>query len=133
MFEFCLYNSVIDDFSAEISPESCGDAMCQLCPVEECITECEWNQFYNENTDPASCGECLPECAAGCVREENCNPCVDEHCNECEDREVCTQCILHASGNPCSCDVGYGYNQEDNTCEQCHEDCETCSGKGQYS
>ena len=77
--------------------------------------------------------ECLPcnaICDSGCVRDSNCNKCIDDECeaNSCKDWESCESCIPNAElvdGN-CQCRDTYFYNPENDTCDRCSDGCLIC-------
>ena len=101
---------------------------CTACPVDECLIDCDWDQLLDDNN---MCEDCLPECDGGCVRLDNCDPCLIVGCAECESFDVCDSC---AGGSPpdesgeCACDAGFYFDLETNTCLPCHESCATCKG-----
>jgi hypothetical protein len=51
IFELCFYNTVKTNFADQIRSEDCGQLMCDVCPTEECLTTCEWNE-YLDYSDP---------------------------------------------------------------------------------
>ena len=133
IYEICIYNFYKSEFNDEVGTIDCGPNMCTQCPVEECLTECEYNEFYIPET--GLCGTCLEDCDDGCQRTDNCNTCHDTICGVCPEWVICELCLLNATPSPieCKCDEGYYYNIEQNICDSCDPKCSSCDSKSEQS
>ena len=134
IFEFCIYNSKVTTFIDQIGTDDCGTNYCQLCPSEQCVTECEWNEFQDAIT--GSCSDCKEECTEGCVRDTDCNTCSDPICDICLDWETCDTCLANGQvsvDGTCECRDTYYYDVETDQCEKCDEACDLCDGAGIYN
>jgi len=134
IFGFCVTSSDlinVDDERTDdagcVQPHLCSS--CPLKPDEVCLIECDYDQFYDEEAN--SCTSCALECGDGCVREENCHPCIDAECDVCPGFDDCDVCTTNATKNAdgdCECDEGYFFDYDDIKCESCHSECRTCTG-----
>ena len=65
--------------------EICFAAECDITqdPKGSCVetfcSNCHWNEYLSDGI----CKPCDEECDEGCVRGQNCNPCVNEICTNC--------------------------------------------------
>ncbi|CAG9330128.1 unnamed protein product [Blepharisma stoltei] len=110
IYNFNLWNSLINDFYYEIWDDVCGLGL---------RTSCLWNcNFAYYLINPSECYHC-DGCPLGCTREISCNICDDSLCSKCSGFEpgLCESCISHASGSPCACDLGYYLSPNGFSCE----------------
>ena len=135
MYKFCINNDVPgpNDWTPD---HGCGTGYCENCPADStCLSECDEDQFRN---DSGECKDCLPECEAGCRREENCNVCDDNECAECDGfgEDDCTECIDRAEevDNDCQCEDNYTYSVDKHECTlACDPACEVCDDATIYT
>jgi hypothetical protein len=114
------FESVIDFYPTCSWPQN----YCNVCPIDTCLSNCEWNKYIGEN---GVCRACDPSCTTGCVRSTNCHQCVDPECAECSSWENCTACIENASNtDDCTCDEFYNFDAETTTCVRCAAECTAC-------
>ena len=126
IYKTCVKNYRVTSF--EIEYEECvPDVDCMSCPVSICLSECNHDQFIEEDR---ACGPCLPECTDGCVRPTDCRRCEDELCASCSKYATCDTCIDDASVKPplvdCTCDDPYTFSRDEGICRECHENCSEC-------
>ncbi|OMJ95266.1 hypothetical protein SteCoe_1482 [Stentor coeruleus] len=116
-----LWNTQISSFLTEYSDTICGIGL-----ISSCLISCDYNEYYTN-----SCHHCPNHCDYGCRIQKSCNPCNDLLCAVCGSFiSLCDQCCDHASGNPCSCDIGYYPNVDE--CLICHVSCSECIEEGVF-
>lgn len=121
LYTFKLWNTGITSFITEYSDTICGIGL-----ISSCLILCSYNEYYTN-----SCHPCLNTCTYGCRVQMSCNPCNDLLCAICGSfTSLCDQCVDNASGNPCSCDVGYYADVDE--CLPCHDSCSECIGDGVF-
>ena len=98
IWETCYYTIAKTDFTDEIGGP-CGVIECQVCPVDVCLIDCEWDQSHLnvycedypdianclQDRTTGTCEECPDDCDPGqCVRSSDCTDCVDILCKDCD-------------------------------------------------
>ena len=124
IYKICASNYSITSF--EIEEAQCvPDLDCLTCPIGVCLSECAFDQYIE---DDRTCETCLPKCAEGCVRSNNCGKCEDELCAVCSEFSTCDTCLDHASisDSQCTCDDPYRYSRDEGICRLCHTNCAEC-------
>ena len=64
----------------------------------------------------------------GCLRHQDCRPCLDPSCEVCETYDTCKSCIAFADmkGDTCQCVSPHFYSADDGSCTLCNKGCKTC-------
>ena len=97
MYSFTIYAVASNPKAATFVSDSCvGDGYCANCPANTycstdevlvCLVTCLPNEFISDN---GICIQCDDSCVDGCIRSENCNPCLDMLCVVCDNYDgVC--------------------------------------------
>lgn len=131
IWEFCVYATYLDTHDDFIAPpDTCDELnLCVTCPPsDECLIDCDWNEFRDAET--LECLPCREDCLEGCQEAAHCNVCEDERCDSCFPAwKDCQACIENAEFRPepeCYCMDTYSYDNETNSCVQCHVACDSC-------
>ena len=98
LYSIEVANTVIDFSGRKLA--GCGCSACT--PSGACLQDCEINEFYSDT----GCIECLPECAYGCIRIDNCLLHPDNLCDDFTtlDDTHCLSCVTNAIKlNTCTC------------------------------
>ena len=113
-----------DDFEPYIK---CDRGYCSNCPEDQCLIECN----YNEYMEGGYCHACDPSCADGCLKGNDCVQCIDPLCESCSNYNTCSKCLEHARldefSNLCTCIEPYIYSVAESKCVDCIPGCEVCS------
>ncbi|KAM4634072.1 proprotein convertase subtilisin/kexin type 5 [Polymixia lowei] len=105
---------------------------CESCTgsrSNQCIS-CQPGHHLTEGTNTCTAG-----CGDNYYLDHDANTCrkCSENCLKCTSSSICTECKPGTSlqGNRCqrSCGPGF-YNEQENTCQPCHQACATCAGAG---
>ena len=127
MYSICVYNYAKSDFSDLINGPCTIE--CQVCPVDKCLSHCEWNEWIEEDL---TCAPCESDCDLGCVRGTNCGLCDDLECDVCPSFNSgvdCTQCIDNANSitpQDCECIESMSYIEHLHECRTCDPFCAKC-------
>ena len=128
IYRLCISNRPEVDFPDDIDTPTCPDTdFCTSCPSDPiCLIDCDFNQHLSHETH-GTCVDCDSTCTTGCVRDRNCNPCIDNLCAVCPTWDVCEQCLDNATLDPpCECDEEF-YEVND-ACDPCDARCAECIG-----
>lgn len=104
------------------------EGSCEICPKSgTCLNNCEYFQYYS-----GDCNNCSETCSTGCVRQEDCNLCLDRLCEKCSDYSLtgCYKCVDGAvmKDGECKCENGETQIKENGNF-YCKVNCmEYCSG-----
>ena len=133
MYSFTLANEANTSYiTSNLNSSTCSGS-CSICASDRniCFHDSQALEvFWNGTADAACLKDC--ESSEGCVRAEDCNLCHDRFCADCinfDNGATCTACIANAGNSglaPCSCNDGYFFNEETDSCDQCHANCATC-------
>ncbi|XP_068190180.1 proprotein convertase subtilisin/kexin type 5 [Antennarius striatus] len=107
------------------SCESCTGSRSDQC------TSCQPGFHLTEGTNT-----CTAVCGDDHYLDHDANMCrrCSENCFKCTSYSICTECKPDTSlqGNRCqqSCTAGFYHDEQEGTCEPCHQACSTCAGAG---
>ena len=127
IYEICLYGIKIKDYTEYIEVDKCNDGESETSPPNTCLIECDADQFRDPDTN--ECLDCRDDCTEGCMEASHCNVCTDPRCDDCPDWVNCEQCIENAEFRPeplCFCKENFTYDNDSNTCSECHPWCQEC-------
>lgn len=128
LYSFELY-IVTPDINELVLTSNCDNCIACL-PSNECLINCDINEFYNETI--SQCVECSHNCFSGCRNSDNCNLCIDDNCVSCSNYNMssCIECASNyeLANNMCSlCKSSTFYNSQQQNCEDCPNICKKCS------
>ena len=128
LWQICIKNRVVSHDEFNVVLDQCLQPFeCTTCPEGTCLSECEYDQFIE---DDKSCNDCKDECKEGCARPDDCGKCDDQLCKTCASFDVCEECVIGAelgADGLCQCLEGTQYNSETGQCGECNENCEVCT------
>ena len=120
--------SKLDIYIEILSVSSLTTNFCSDIVTTNCLINCEFLEYMENNL----CSACLNSCNEGCVRGTDCNLCDDENCFQCSSFDVnsCLTCngLFSLDLGKCSC--GTGFVQVGSECVRCHASCLECKGTG---
>ncbi|CAG9314446.1 unnamed protein product [Blepharisma stoltei] len=125
IYNFNMWNSLITDFSTQVNDDICGTGL-----GSTCLWTCDFGSYQNSGGTCSACNSC----SLGCVRGVSCNVCDDKLCSVCTGfgTNLCTTCVIHASGSVCLCDIGYYLSSDGFSCVVCSTGCSACTGLNYY-
>jgi hypothetical protein len=132
MYSLTLANNAHTDYATNDKTSTCSDGTCSICSEDRdtCFHSTDTLNAYWDGTENQACVGCIA--GEGCVRSEDCNLCHDRICKTCfnfDSDSACTECKTNAGDSgtdPCACNTGFFFNEDNDTCDTCNANCETC-------
>ena len=103
--------------------------LCSTSSDSNCLWDCDILYYLNGS----NCSLCDSNCTKGCIRETDCNLCIDKKCNTCTNYSGnCTSCVsnLKLVNSTCVCANTHYLDLNILECLPCDISCFGCYGKG---